>query len=291
MNDCSSINPMKGEGNTMTGIKTIIRPFKLLEVTEELHKIAGLRRSGKKDSAKAGHERGRDAIRIKTREHGVRAVQQGEEMKRSTVSLSVILLLTILSGCGAAAKTIAARSTSERSNVFVEVFENDSAPSGYADVLIRANIKTPVGGYSSGESKTSVNGKETYPFLINIDGQAALWRAEGKKHELPRYVDGITSRDPEAGSGMKYVLAKKVRLAAGTHKVFFGLPDEPYYTEADIIVASGNAYVLEFQPKYWHKKLPTRIPTFVKGVNHYDILINGNPAARYDTGAQKGEIH
>jgi nitrogen regulatory protein P-II 1 len=33
---------MKGQGNTMKEIKAIIRPFKLLDVTEELHKIDGL---------------------------------------------------------------------------------------------------------------------------------------------------------------------------------------------------------------------------------------------------------
>jgi nitrogen regulatory protein P-II 1 len=33
---------MKGQGKTMKEIKAIIRPFKLLEVTEELHKIEGL---------------------------------------------------------------------------------------------------------------------------------------------------------------------------------------------------------------------------------------------------------
>ena len=42
MNDLSSINSMKGQGNAMKEIKAIIRPFKLLEVTEELHKIEGL---------------------------------------------------------------------------------------------------------------------------------------------------------------------------------------------------------------------------------------------------------
>jgi nitrogen regulatory protein P-II 1 len=33
---------MKGQGKNMKEIKAIIRPFKLLEVTEELHKIKGL---------------------------------------------------------------------------------------------------------------------------------------------------------------------------------------------------------------------------------------------------------
>ena len=101
-----------------------------------------------------------------------------------------------------------------------------------------------------------------------------LWKIKGEKHQLPKYVEGKTSRDPEAGNGMKYVLEKKIRLAAGAHKVFFGLPEERYYTEADITVASENAYVLEFKPKYWHKHVPTRMQTFLKGIYRYEVYVN-----------------
>jgi hypothetical protein len=194
---------------------------------------------------------------------------------RLTISM-IVVALGLMVGCGASAKMITAKSQSEKTDVFTDVSGNEAAPSGYADVLITANIKTHLEGYYSGESETSSHGKEVYPFLINIDGQAVLWKVAGKKHELPRYVDGITSRDPEAGNGMKYVLEKKIRLTAGNHKVFFGLPEEPYYTIADITVTSGSAYVLEFKPKYWHKHFPTRIPTFFKGINKYDVELKGS---------------
>ena len=196
-------------------------------------------------------------------------------MNRFTAYISVVLLLTVLAGCGASAKMITAKSQSERTDVFTEISGNEAASTGFANVLITANIKTHLEGYYSGESPTSAHGKEVYPFLVNIDGQAVLWKVEGKKHELPLYVDGITSRDPEAGSGMKYVLEKNVQLAAGTHKVFFGLPEEPYYTRVDISVTSGGTYVLEFKPKYWHKHFPSHIPTFFKGINKYEIYLNG----------------
>jgi len=42
MNNLFSINSKKGQEKTMKEIKAIIRPFKLLEVTEELHKIESL---------------------------------------------------------------------------------------------------------------------------------------------------------------------------------------------------------------------------------------------------------
>ncbi len=197
-------------------------------------------------------------------------------MKRITAYISVVLLLTVLAGCGASAKMITAKSQSERTDVFQEIAGGDAIPAGYADLVIKASIKTHLEGYYVDEPNDSAHGKESYPFLINIDGQAVVWMVVGKKHELPLYVDGITSRDPEAGNGMKYVLEKNVRLAAGTHKVFFGLPEEPYFTVADITVTSGGTYVLEFKPKYWHKELPTHIPTFFKGINKYDVVLNGS---------------
>jgi hypothetical protein len=192
-------------------------------------------------------------------------------MKKYPLYVSVVLVLMVLAGCGATAKMIQTKSQSERTDVFRELPGGGSIPAGYADLVIKASIKTHLEGYHRDESGDSAHGKDAYPFLINIDGQAVLWKAEGKKHELPKYVDGVTSRDPEAGNGVKYSLEKKVRLTAGTHKVFFGLPEEPYYTETEISVASGNAYVLEFKPRYWHKHLATRIPTFLRGVNTYEM--------------------
>lgn len=197
-------------------------------------------------------------------------------MKKITVLLSVVLVLAILAGCGAAAKTIAARSASERTDVFTEVTGAETIPDGYADVSISAEIKTHLEGYYKGESKETAHGKESYPFLFNIDGQAVAWKAPGQKHVLPKYeADGKTSHDPEAGEGMKYVLNKKIRLRAGAHKLFFGLPEDEYYLEADIVLPEGKASVLELKPKYWHKHVPTRIPTFFRGVSKYILSLNG----------------
>jgi hypothetical protein len=201
-------------------------------------------------------------------------------MKRYTAHVSIVLLLTMLSVCEAGESTIAARSTSERSDVFTEVTGNEAAPPGYGDVLITAHIKTHLEGFYAGESKTSAHGKDAYPFLFNIDGQAAIWKVEGKRHDLPKYIDGKTSRDPEAGDGMKYILNKKIRLRVGSHKLFFGLPEEDYSCEVVINVKEGETQMLEFKPEYKYKTLPTRIPSCMKGVSHYDILVTGNPVTQ-----------
>jgi len=196
-------------------------------------------------------------------------------MKRYTTVIMALPMLAILLGCGATAKMITARSQSDRVDIFQEISGGEPIPAGYADLVIKASIKTHLVGYYGDESIESAHGKEFYPYLINIDGQAVHWNVQGKRHELPVKVDGTTSRDPEAGTGMKYVLEKRVRLAAGMHKVFFGLPEEPYYAIADIALKSGESHTLEFKPKYGHKHVPVWRSTFLKGIYMYEVSLDG----------------
>jgi len=201
----------------------------------------------------------------------MQAKEQEAAMRNRTTMIMIVAVLGLMAGCGATARTITAMSQSKRTDVFQEAPGGGSIPAGYADMVIKASMKTPLEGNDGEGSRGPAHGREAYPFLINIDGQAVLWKVEGEKHQLSRYVEGTASHDPEAGEGMKYVLEKKVRLAAGAHKVFFGLPEEPYYVAADITVASGSVYVLEFKPKYWHKHVPTHISTFFKGIAQYEV--------------------
>lgn len=193
-------------------------------------------------------------------------------MKNFIPFLVVITVMTVSVGCGATAREITKMSQSEKTGVFNEVISEGPAPAGYADVVIKASLKTPLAGYYPLESKRSARGRAVYPFLMNIDGQAVQWQVEGQKHLLPEYVYGRTSHDPEAGEGMKYMLEKKVRLAAGSHKVFLGVPEESQFTMTDISVTSGGSYMLEFKPEYRYKTLPTRILTFFKGVDKFEVV-------------------
>jgi hypothetical protein len=193
-------------------------------------------------------------------------------MKKFTFIVIAISIVTVFVSCSTATKEIVRMSQSENTGVFIEVVSEGPAPAGYADVVIRSSIKTPVAGYYPIVSKGSARGKEIYPFVVNIDGQAVQWQVEGQRHVLPEYVDGKTSHDPEAGEGMKYMLEKKVRLAAGSHKVFFDLPEESQFTMTDISVKSGGLYTLEFRPEYRYKTIPTRILTFLKGVDRFEVM-------------------
>ena len=193
-------------------------------------------------------------------------------MNRHKKWIILIAIGITLVGCGATTKEIARMSQSERAGVFIEVVSEGPIPAGYADIVIRSSVKTPVAGYYPFESKRSARGQTVYPFVVNIDGQAVQWQVEGQKHVLPEYVDGKTSRDPEAGEGMKYMFEKRVRLAAGSHKVFLGLSEESKFTTTDISVKSGSLYVLEFKPDYRYKTVPTRIPTFLKGIDKFEVM-------------------
>jgi hypothetical protein len=198
---------------------------------------------------------------------------------RSTTAIAVgVLLAGVLAGCCTASKAIPQKSQGEKTSVFVEVRGDEPIPRGSADLAIAANIKTHVDGYYVLESKESRHGKQRYPFVINIDGQAITWEVDGVRESKPAYDDdGKTSRDPEAREGFRYVLGKKVRLRAGAHRVFFGLPEENYSVEVEIALEEGKMSVLEFRPVYRYKTDPTRIPTFLRGVERYDVFLNGQP--------------
>lgn len=187
----------------------------------------------------------------------------------------MIMLGLVFAGCGTAAKEIQARSQSEKTNVFTEVKDEGAILKGFAELTIKANIKTHLEGYYILESKESLHGKSKYPFLVNIDGQSARWEVDGIKDGKPAYdAEGKTSRDPEAREGFKYVLEKKIRLNAGSHRVFFGLPEDNYSTEVEISLKEGETGILEFTPIYRTKKIPTRIPTFMKGIDKYEVFLN-----------------
>jgi hypothetical protein len=202
-------------------------------------------------------------------------------MKRLMILLIASTMGATLIGCGATTKEITRMSHSERTDVFTEVPAEGAAPAGFVDVVIKASLKTPLEGYYALEPTGSAHGKPGYPFLLNIDGQAVLWKVDGQKETVPLYDGkGKASHDPDAGAGMKYTLEKKIGLAAGPHTIFFGLPEEPYFTEVKISLKEGMPQVLEFKPHYRYKTRPTRIPSFLEGIDSYETLLDGQIVRR-----------
>jgi hypothetical protein len=198
-------------------------------------------------------------------------------MKRLLRYIVLAVLGIAIVGCSTAMQEVKAKSQSERTDVFSEVKDESTPPKGFVDLVIRGSIKTHLESYYILESKESLHGKQSYPFLINIDGQAALWNVEGVRDNKPAYdKDGKTSHDPEAREGLKYILEKRIILTAGSHKVFFALPDDKYSVEVKITLNEGESSVLEFKPIYRAKRIPTRIPSFLEGIDKYEVFLNGN---------------
>jgi|ERR1700690_164438 len=160
--------------------------------------------------------------------------------------LLIIIVLSYLSlwGC-AASREIKAKSTSERTDVFAEVKDADSPPSGFCDLEIVAQFKTTPPGYYPLESQNPA----IYSFMINIDGQSVTWDVSGKPDNTPLY-DANGQRTIEGGEGMRYYLQKELRLLCRQHKVFFSLPSETIFKEIEVPLKKDDMALLRFTPVY-----------------------------------------
>ena len=195
--------------------------------------------------------------------------------KRTKMLISVFIcvaLLIGLAGCGGAVKQIAPESQNMRTDVFLEVEEQQPPPEGTVDLTIKASIKTPPEGFYPLEKRTPPQGKDGYPFELEIDGQEVVWGVEGKPEDTPRW-DEKGERILEGGQGIRYVLDKKIRLRPGFHHVVFGLPQEDYYTEVKISLKTGEPHTLEFQPLYAMGWRGYR--DFYHGIKTYNVSLDG----------------
>jgi len=191
-------------------------------------------------------------------------------MRRTAVLLVVSVAGVLLAGCVTTSQFMTARSQGARSDVFEEVGEKDTVSREYVLLEIRASIKTHVEGYYPIESKDSIHGKKGYPFVLNIDGQAVVWKVDGREETIPLYFEK-GGRNPEGGTGVRYAIRKRIRLAAGSHRLYFGLPSECYFREFDVTLTAGGTYVLAFEPVY-KQRIPNlqRIPDIRRFTNGFD---------------------
>ncbi len=59
------------------------------------------------------------------------------------------------------------------------------------------------------------------------------------------------------------------------HKIIFGLPKKDYLSAFEVSLNGSKSQVLEFKPQYSYKTYPLRIPTFLKGIEKYEAILNG----------------
>lgn len=168
-------------------------------------------------------------------------------MKKLIHWIPLLAFVVLAANCGAAREQIRTQSKTVCEGIFCEVNTPDGLPPGYADVVIKASLKTHLPEEGPLLAFGCLHGSEFYHFVINIDGQAVTWKVPGQQ-ETVAVTKGRHS--PDEGSGMKYALEKKIWLRAGTHRVFLGVTEENYAKTATVNLQEGKSYDLEFQPIY-----------------------------------------
>jgi len=181
----------------------------------------------------------------------------------------LLAFVVLAANCGAAREQIRTQSKTLCEGIFCEVNTPDGPPPGYADVVIKASLKTPLPGEYRLESGSSPHGGPFYHFTVNVDGQAVTWKVPGQRENLP-VVKGQDS--PDEGDGMRYTLEKKIRLRAGTHQIFLGVREKNTAKTVIVDLREGALSTLEFRPispRYKHGR-----PAFRLGFLGFNEVFN-----------------
>jgi hypothetical protein len=169
-------------------------------------------------------------------------------MKKMAYLVLSASLVIFFANCGAAREQIWTQSITEREGVFQEVTTTDLPPAGFADLNVSALLKTHLSGEGTLlESGNSPHGGSFYQFILNIDGQSVTWKVPGQRENIP-VVSERHSQDE--GDGLRYALEKKIRVRAGTHRLFLGVPEENYTKTVNVNLPEGTSSTLTFRPIY-----------------------------------------
>lgn len=197
-------------------------------------------------------------------------------MKRAASFAALMILVLTVAACAVKKEGIIARGQSTDAEVFREAKDGGLPPAESADLTIRASLKTYPKDHFLIDPKRPADIVSAYPFVLNIDGHGTVWRVDGKTDIVPAY-DEKGRRVPEGGEGIKYTIEKKVRVPAGSHTIYFGVPEERYAVEEVISLSGGTQNVLELKPVYKrsHRGATGWTRDFAHGLSEYDIYLNG----------------
>jgi hypothetical protein len=190
-------------------------------------------------------------------------------MKKIMHRALLLAFVVLAANCGASREQIHTQSKTLCEGIFCEVNTPDGPPPGYADVVIKASLKTHLPGEYLLEFGSSPHGGPFYHFTVNVDGQAVTWKVPGQRENLPVVKD----RDcQDEGDGMRYALEKKIRLRAGTHQIFFGVQEENTAKTMIVDLREGASSTLEFRPIYPRHKQGH--PAFRLGFLGFNAVFN-----------------
>lgn len=206
---------------------------------------------------------------VKERDADLKA-SRTNAMKNMVHLILTLSLAIFFANCGASREQIRTQSITWCEGIFCEVNTPDGPPTGFADVVIKASIKTHLSGKGTLlESGSSPHGGPFYHFTVNVDGQAVTWKVPGQPENLPVVKD----RDsPDEGDGMRYTLEKKIRLRAGTHQIFLGVREKNTAKTVIVNLREGASATLEFRPIYPRYKQGH--PAFRLGFLGFNVRLN-----------------
>lgn len=164
-------------------------------------------------------------------------------MKRIVMAVAVVASVAV-GGCATNREFIDASSTSTRNDVFQESATGTPVPPGYADLSVAASLKThKVGVYPL---KEDAHGTADFQLLLNVDGQVIRLRPKASdENSEPRRL-----HDPEAGEGVRYAFATRIRLKAGAHRIVVVMPDDGIAVAREVALPEGSTNSLVLEPVY-----------------------------------------
>lgn len=196
-------------------------------------------------------------------------------MKKLSICAVVLLIGLLMTGCAGMQQKTHSHDSLVAGDIFVEA-TRDAVPAGFGQLVIQTTIKTHPEGFYPMESASSHHGTDHYPFAVTVGTQSATWSVKGVQADSPKYApDGSTSKDPEAGPGMRYTFDKRLRLKPGTYDVRLDLHDDNVTSTAKVTIQDGKSVVIEFKPVYRNKDFPVRMPSYRKGINSLEVYIDG----------------
>ncbi len=196
-------------------------------------------------------------------------------MKRTAMAVVVAASLAV-GGCASSREFVAANSVSTRSDIFQEPAAGVPIPPGYADLSVVASLKTHKTGVHP--LKMDTHGTPEYQLLLNVDGQVIRLRCPPTDENCePRRL-----RDPEAGEGIRYAFATRIRLKAGAHHVVVVSPEDGIAVAREVVTPEGSSNRLELEPVYRaasHKQQPgvSGGESFREGLRGFRMVLNGTP--------------
>ncbi len=187
-------------------------------------------------------------------------------MKSYAKFLITISAFVILSGCAGNRELIAKAGISSRQDIFEEQQAGQTAP-GKAVLKIEFPVKNYKAYFINHCYKYT---DPPYTVIVNIDGQTAVMSDDPVLEDLP----GDFTKNPEAGTGWKYIFKKNLVLQPGRHSITVAAPLSDVVFKKEIELRAGENY-LRLLPLY-NTSVPRypNSPRFSKGLHGITGTLN-----------------